>query len=297
MPKVRFALLAFLLLMAAIAAPAQAQTGTGTVQIIQGGTGNGSVTSEPSGINCTINGSTGPSGACSAQYPFGTRVKLTARPAPDSIFRGWAPVNSCPDGGNVTVQPIGRPHNCRPVFELKQPPSFLGTTHVGSGTINSSPAGINNCTFDSDAQVRTGQCSANFASGTLVTLSATPLAGWSFSHWSGNQADCNDGVVRMDAARSCTANFVRGGLPPPPPPQTFTLTITKKGQGTVTSSPAGINCGADCSEAYASGTVVTLSATPAAGWTFDKWTGQDKDCEDGVVTMNAAKTCTAEFRQ
>ena len=37
------------------------------------------------------------------------------------------------------------------------------------------------------------------------------------------------------------------------------------GTGTVVSSPAGINCGADCSENYASGTSVTLTATPATG--------------------------------
>ncbi|CAN5867248.1 hypothetical protein BH18ACT6_BH18ACT6_10000 [soil metagenome] len=43
--------------------------------------------------------------------------------------------------------------------------------------------------------------------------------------------------------------------------------------GTVTSSPTGINCGTDCTEAYSNGTVVTLTATPAAGSTFAGWSG------------------------
>ena len=32
-----------------------------------------------------------------------------------------------------------------------------------------------------------------------------------------------------------------------------TVSVTKTGNGTVTSTPAGISCGADCSEAYGLG--------------------------------------------
>lgn len=45
------------------------------------------------------------------------------------------------------------------------------------------------------------------------------------------------------------------------------------GGGTVTSSPAGIDCGADCDESYDLGTQVTLTATPAAGSSFAGWSG------------------------
>ena len=53
----------------------------------------------------------------------------------------------------------------------------------------------------------------------------------------------------------------------------YTLTISKNeaGSGTVTSSPAGINCGSTCSYGFSEGTVVTLTATPAAGFTFTGW--------------------------
>ncbi len=78
------------------------------------------------------------------------------------------------------------------------------------------------------------------------------------------------------------------------PSQTLTVTKTGTGTGTVSSIPAGITCGADCTEAYAYNTVVGLTATPAAGSVFGGWSGH-ADCLDGAVRMNAAKTCTATF--
>ena len=77
-----------------------------------------------------------------------------------------------------------------------------------------------------------------------------------------------------------------------------TLTVSKSGagSGTVSSSPAGINCGAICSAAYVTGTQVTLTATPAAGSTFTGWTGGGcSDTGTCVVTLNAATTVTAGF--
>jgi len=83
----------------------------------------------------------------------------------------------------------------------------------------------------------------------------------------------------------------------PTPTSTFTLTVTKAGTGTgtVTSAPVGINCGTDCTEAYTSGVVVTLTATPAAGSLFSGWSGACTGTGSCVVTMNAATTVTAVF--
>lgn len=74
----------------------------------------------------------------------------------------------------------------------------------------------------------------------------------------------------------------------------LTLTITKGGTGigTVTASPEGITCGANCQARYSYGTVVTLSATADGGSYFSGWSG---DCSSGTVTMTANKTCTATF--
>jgi hypothetical protein len=77
-------------------------------------------------------------------------------------------------------------------------------------------------------------------------------------------------------------------------PSFSTLSVTVVNDGTVTSNPPGIDCGADCSERYFTGTVVTLTATPDLGGGFDAWSG-DPDCLDGVVTMTEARNCVATF--
>jgi len=81
-------------------------------------------------------------------------------------------------------------------------------------------------------------------------------------------------------------------------PSTFTLTVSKAGtgSGTVTSGDGRITCGATCSASYTSGTVVTLTATPAFGSIFTGWSGCDAvsgtTCS---VTMNGTRSATASF--
>jgi hypothetical protein len=79
-------------------------------------------------------------------------------------------------------------------------------------------------------------------------------------------------------------------------PAQFPLTVTKTGHGvgTVVSSPQGIDCGSHCTELFATGTTVTLTATPAAG-IVKGWTGCDSDTGAGristcTVTIDAART-------
>jgi hypothetical protein len=79
---------------------------------------------------------------------------------------------------------------------------------------------------------------------------------------------------------------------------TVTLTVTKdgNGSGTVTSDPAGIDCGSDCLQSYTIDTIVTLTATPASDSDFAGWSGAcSGDSASTEVTMNADKTCTATF--
>lgn len=51
------------------------------------------------------------------------------------------------------------------------------------------------------------------------------------------------------------------------------ITVTKTGSGTVTSRPAGIDCGATCARPFRDGTSVTLTAAPSAGFVFAGWSG------------------------
>ena len=81
-------------------------------------------------------------------------------------------------------------------------------------------------------------------------------------------------------------------------PPVYTLTVAKAGSGTgtITSSPSGINCGADCTETYTNGTSVTLTAISDAGSTFTGWTGGGcSGTGNCVITMNADTGVTAVF--
>jgi uncharacterized protein (DUF2141 family) len=154
---------------------------------------------------------------------------------------------------------------------------------TGSGTVTSSPAGIS-CGAD---------CSEIYTSGTSVTLTASAAAGSTFGSWNG--CDSTNGptcTVAMNAAKNPTVNFDTV------PSGSYALTISKAGtgSGTVTSSPAGISCGADCTETYTSGTSVTLTASAAAGSTFGSWTGCDStNGATCTVAMNAARNPAVTF--
>jgi rubredoxin len=77
----------------------------------------------------------------------------------------------------------------------------------------------------------------------------------------------------------------------------YSLSVAKAGTGTgtVTSSPAGINCGSDCSESYAAGTSVTLTASPVTGSTFTGWGGACAGTGPCTLGMIAARNVTANF--
>ena len=67
------------------------------------------------------------------------------------------------------------------------------------------------------------------------------------------------------------------------------------GKGVVASNPAGISCGVDCSESYAAGTSVRLTATPSAGAVFSGWSGACTGAGTCTVLMSAAGNVTAIF--
>ncbi len=83
--------------------------------------------------------------------------------------------------------------------------------------------------------------------------------------------------------------------PPAPINNLLSVTLAGTGSGNVTSVPAGINCAGDCSEAYASGTPVTLTATSTAGSTFTGWSGACSGTGSCALTMDVAKSVTATF--
>jgi uncharacterized protein (DUF2141 family) len=241
------------------------------LSVTKTGLGSGTVISIPFGILCGHD--------CLEYYSVGTVVSLTALPAADSQFAGWSGPTDCADG---TVQ-VGSAMNCAAQFDLLQVPNRYSLavmmTGTGSGLVTSTPGGID-CGAD---------CDEMYPEGTFVVLTPAPDSGSSFKGWSGDM-DCIDRAVTMSHDMTCVAEFSG-----PPPPQ-FTLSVFKtgSGSGTVLSVPAGINCGVDCMELYAEGTVVSLTAVAVANSSFVGWDG-DADCADGTIAMDAARSCTAQF--
>ncbi|MBN1889589.1 MAG: right-handed parallel beta-helix repeat-containing protein [Thermoflexales bacterium] len=139
-----------------------------------------------------------------------------------------------------------------PVYTLTV--SSIGT---GSGAITSTPAGI-----DCGAT-----CAAGFDSGTVVTLTAKPDDGSSMAAWLGACTGSDACVVTMDAAKLVTAVFSSLSQP---------MLIVHKdgdGSGSITSEPAGIDCGANCAAAFSQGGLVTLTAVAGDFSTFAAWGG------------------------
>lgn len=144
-------------------------------------------------------------------------------------------------------------------------PFTLTTTTSGSGSITRNPN------------------ASTYAAGTVVTLTATPISGWSFAGWSGAvTGSTNPTTVTMDANKSVTATFTQNTGGP------FTLTTNVVGSGTVTRNPNATS--------YAAGTVVTLTATANTGSSFSGWSGDlSGSTNPTTITMSANRTVTATF--
>ncbi len=136
----------------------------------------------------------------------------------------------------------------------------LAVTKSGSGVVTSQPVGIDCGTT----------CSSTFSAGSRVTLTAVASGGNAFSGWGGACAgSTNTCTVSMDVARNVSASFAAT-------PNTRLVALGKSGQGTVTSSPSGIQCDSSCggvSASFPATSAIVLSASPAAGNTFAGWSG------------------------
>ena len=232
--------------------------------------GAGTISSTIPGIDCGSD--------CIELYPKGTVVSLTATPANGETFMGWS--GACAGQTNPCTVSIQKYTAVVAQFSSStQRLLSVSLTGAGTGTITSSPGGIH-CGTD---------CSEPYNPNTVVMLTATPSATSVFAGWSGAcSGSANPCSVTMDTAKSVTATFTLKPL--------LTVANSGSGNGTVTSNPAGINCGIDCSEFYDTNTVVTLTATPSVISLFSGWSGA---CSGSVnpcsVTMDAAKSVTANF--
>jgi len=191
-------------------------------------------------------------------YASGTVVTLTATPAAGSGFDSWSGAAAGTNKSvKVTITSNTVVTAIFTAYTLRVIPAGTGT-----GTVSKTPS------------------AATYASGTVVTLTATPAAGSGFDSWSGGATGTNKIVkVTITSNTAVTATFTA-----------YTLTVTKAGTGTGTVSITPSN------RTYASGTVVTLTATPAVGSGFASWAGDATGTNKIVkITIVANTAVTANF--
>lgn len=99
-------------------------------------------------------------------------------------------------------------------------------------------------------------------------------------------------LIALGACGGGGGAIVFGPLPTP----MVTLSVSVVGEGSVSSQPTGINCGRLCEMNVATGGRVQLTAKPAAGYVFGRWSGGCSGATTScTVTLDAAKTVTAVF--
>ena len=193
-------------------------------------------------------------------YDSGTNVTVTASPNSGYRFTGWS--GDCTGSGACSVsmsadRSVTANFVARYVLTASASPSGGGTVTIGV----TPPSPSRDVTYDA---------------GRVVTVTATPNSGYRFTGWSGDCTGSGACSVTMSADRSVTATFVR----------TWTLTTTASPSGGGTLTGGGT---------HDTGANVTVTATPNAGYVFERWSGDCTGTGACSVTMSAARSVTAHF--
>lgn len=122
----------------------------------------------------------------------------------------------------------------------------------------------------------------SFASGTTVSLVATPDAHWSFVSWEDGSTSTNRSIT-MDEDKNLSVTFNENP---------YILTLNQTGSGSVTVdglayvSPLTLNAGSSTS----------LIATPSSGWSFVSWEDSSTSTSR-TITMDTDKNLTVTFSE
>jgi len=250
-------------------------------------TGSGTVSADISGESC---------GSGCSKYDPDTAVTLTAAPLDGYKFTGWS--GAC-TGSDTT---------CTVTMSLNRTviAKFAALKKYTLKVIKAKGGSVAGSDEEERAVINCGgsetSCSKTYYEGSVgtVTLTATPDAGYKFLGWSKPCSGTGTCTVTVSSSKTITPRF--SAL------KSYTLKVVlgPKSGGSVTSSDGNLaNCSgkSPCkgTAAYLEGddTKVTLTAVPANGKTFYKWTGTscnnttEATCE---LTMNKSQSVKAMFR-
>jgi hypothetical protein len=194
-------------------------------------TGAGTVSSNPSGINCDIN-----STPCSAAFASGTSVTLVPVAGPGEHLAGWS--GACAGSGTCLLD-MNSDKEVTATFD-QDPQLIVTIAGSGNGVVSSNPAGIDCEVPNTPTMV----CVNTFPVGTSVTLTAIVASGSNFAGWSGGGCS-GTGVCTFTSSVDQTITATFNGNAPPDfslSASAFSPSAVKAGQsatGTVTVNPAG----------------------------------------------------------
>jgi len=257
--------------------------------------GEGTVVSNPAGILCSEPFGETFEDTCVAAFEEGSKVTLTASPAPGYLFKGW---KKCDSGGvngrQCTVTTTSEPKEVGarfiPAFSLD------ATKSISNGILSTSPGGVN-CGYgclSSSALYKEGPI-------TVKTKPAKHFHFVEFANGTGSAAVCSgsEGATcsfTIDEDSAIEEVYAEDAK------NTLSLSKTGGGQGFVKTKPTTINCGYTCNgaegEFFAAETVpvtVTLNkGTTSVAWTTSagSCTGNSLSC---TVPMSSSHTLVAKF--
>jgi uncharacterized repeat protein (TIGR02543 family) len=152
----------------------------------------------------------------------------------------------------------------RPLIPEDGPSFSVSGTVVGQGLITMEPA------------------QQRYYLGDIVTLTAVPEPGWSFTGWGGDLSGTdNPAVITVNGNMAVTATFTQ---------DEYTLNVGVDGEGSIAKDPD--------QPTYLYGASVSLTATADPGWSFAGWSGDLSGMDNPTgITMNDDKVVTATFAQ
>lgn len=216
--------------------------------------------------------------AASGTYAANTSIALVATPSAGYVFNGWTSSNGGAFANAASASTtFTMPGNATTVTaSFSREVSNIHSFRVVAGTGGTVDESIN----------------GNYATGSKINISATPLPNYVFTGWScvgGTAADVDSATTvftmgTTDAIAMATFTYV--------PETLYTLTLSASEGGTVNTSVAG---------QYAAGAKIDLVATPKQDYVFVSWDSNggsftDPYSEAATFTMPASNANVhAEF--
>ena len=247
---------------------------------------NGTVTSEPKGINCGSKGSD-----CKAQVADGAKTKLIAEADEYYTLGVWGGACRGSDKDKKICElTMNADKIVNKIFNHTNEYTLTIDPKPINGTVTSSPPGINCGDGNND-------CNSSFDRDSEVILTARPATGYVPGSWGKDcKKDTDAGancILIMNADKTVSKMFsiIR------------TLRVTRPDNGTITSSIGNINCGSGagetaCSFIFGHDSSVTLTATAKTGYAAGAWGDNCEDTDAGAdctLIMDTPKTVSKTF--